>query len=67
MLVLEHLELQGWDPKKSGNLIVVFGDMGNERWVMSNGGREWLGFGVLCGFGMGLRATGTLLFAKLRK
>ena len=23
MLVLEHLELQGWDPKKSGNLIAV--------------------------------------------
>ena len=24
-------ELQGWDPKKSKNLIAVLGDMGNER------------------------------------
>ena len=57
------MEIPGRDPKKSRNLIAVFGDMGNERWVMSNGGREWLGFGVLCGFGLGavrLRATGTL-------
>jgi hypothetical protein len=28
---IKSMELQGRDPKKSGNLIAVFGDMGNER------------------------------------
>ena len=43
------MELQGRDPKKSRNLIAV---------VCCFCG--WIDFGVLCGFGLGLRATGTL-------
>ena len=51
-----YLEIQGRDPKKfrgdskkSGKLIAVLCCF-----------CEWFDFGVLCGFGMGLRATGTL-------
>ena len=29
--LLKARKIQGRDPKKSGNLIAVFGDMGNER------------------------------------
>ena len=42
-------ELQVRDPKKSGNLIAVLCCFCG-----------WIDFGVLCGFGMELRATGTL-------
>ena len=49
MLVLEHLELQGRDPKKSGNLIAVLCCFCG-----------WIDFCVLCAFGLGLLATGTL-------
>ena len=42
-------EIPGRDPKKSRNLIAVLCCFCG-----------WIDFGVLCGFGMELRATGTL-------
>ena len=49
------VENQGRDPKKSGNLIAVLCCFCG-----------WIDFGVLCGFGLGLRATGTLPLPVLR-
>ena len=49
ILRLAQLEIQGRNPKKSRNLIAVLCCFCG-----------WIDFGVLCGLGLELRATGTL-------